>query len=77
MNLDLEQRYKEASNLLRVTVEDNKILIAQHRESVEKERLAFAEKLKEQDMLLDEAKQSILQELTRERQAGLEKEKEK
>ena len=60
-----------------MTADDNKILIAQHRESLEKEKLAFAEKLNEQDKLLDQAKESIMQELVKERQAAVEKDEEK
>lgn len=51
-------------------------MLAQHRDSVEKERQVFAEKLKEQDKLLDDAKESIFQELSKEKQAILEREKE-
>lgn len=76
MNLDLEKRYKEASQSLDLMENDNKILVAKHRDFVEKDRRTFAEKLKEQDRLLDEAKESILQELRKEKQAILEKEKE-
>ena len=76
MNLDLEKRYKEASEALHLTESDNKVLVAKYRESVEKEKRVFDEKLKEQDRLLDEAKESILQELRNEKQAMLEKEKE-
>ena len=72
----MEKRYKEASKALDLMENDNKILVAKHRDSVEKDRRTFAEKLKEQDRLLDEAKESILQELRKEKQAILEKEKE-
>lgn len=74
--MDLERRYKEASEALQISEKDNKILLAQHRDSVEKERQVFAEKLKEQDKLLDDAKESIFQELSKEKQAILEREKE-
>lgn len=76
VNLDLEKRYKEANGALYLTENDNKILLAKHRDSVENERRIFGEKLKEQDRLLDEAKESILQELRKEKQAILKKEKE-
>lgn len=72
----MEKRYKEANEALYLTENDNKILLARHRDSVENERRIFAEKLKEQDRLLDEAKESILQELKKEKQAILKKEKE-
>jgi hypothetical protein len=72
----LEKRYKEANEALYLTENDNKILLAKHRDSVENERRIFGEKLKEQDRLLDEAKESILQELRKEKQAILKKEKE-
>ena len=74
--MDLEKRFKGANEALQVIKKDNKILTAKHRDSVEKERQTFAEKLKEQDRLLDEAKESILQELRKEKQAILEGEKE-
>ena len=76
MNLDLEKRYKEANEALYSTENDNKILVAKYRDSVERERKVFGEKLKEQDRLLDEAKESILEELRKEKQAMLGKEKE-
>jgi hypothetical protein len=76
VNLDLEKRYKEANEALYLTENDNKILVAKYRESVERERKVFGEKLKEQDRLLDEAKESILEELRKEKQAMVEKEKE-
>lgn len=72
----MEKRYKEANEALYLTENDNKILLAKHRDSVENERRIFGEKLKEQDRLLDEAKESILQELRKEKQAILKKEKE-
>lgn len=72
----MEKRFKGANEALQVIKKDNKILTAKHRDSVEKERQTFAEKLKEQDRLLDEAKESILQELRKEKQAILEGEKE-
>lgn len=72
----MEKRYKEANGALYLTENDNKILLAKHRDSVENERRIFGEKLKEQDRLLDEAKESILQELRKEKQAILKKEKE-
>ena len=72
----MEKRYKEASQALNLMENDNRILVAKHRDSVEKDRRTFAEKLKEQDRLLDEAKESILQELRKEKQAILGKEKE-
>ena len=75
--MDLEQRLKETSAVLHLTENDNKLLVAKHRDVVEKEKLLFEEKLKDQDRLLDEAKESILQELFKERQASVEKEKER
>ena len=72
----MEKRYKEANEALYLTENDNKILVAKYRESVERERKVFGEKLKEQDRLLDEAKESILEELRKEKQAMVEKEKE-
>lgn len=56
--------------------DDNKILVAKHCDSVEQQKKAFAAKLQEQDKILDEAKESILQELRKEKQELLEKEKE-
>lgn len=74
--MELERRYKEADEALYLTENDNKILVAKHRDSVEKGRRTFAEKLKEQDRLLDEAKESILQELRKEKQTILAKDQE-
>lgn len=76
MNLDLEKRYRETHEALHLTENDNKILVAKHRDAVEKDRRIFAEKLKEQDKLLDDAKESIIQELRKEKQAILAKETE-
>ena len=74
--MDLEKRYKDINEALHLTENDNKILVAKHRESVEQERRTFSEKLKEQDKLLDEAKESILQELRKEKQKILKNEQE-
>ena len=74
--MDLEKRYKDINEALHLTENDNKILVAKHRESVEQERRTFSLKLKEQDRLLDEAKESILQELRKEKQKILANEQE-
>ncbi|XP_046851718.1 coiled-coil domain-containing protein 150-like isoform X2 [Xenia sp. Carnegie-2017] len=75
-NLELEKRFKEMIETQRKLEDDNKILVAKHCDSVEQQKKAFAAKLQEQDKILDEAKESILQELRKEKQELLEKEKE-
>ena len=54
---------------LKIAATDNKALIAQHKESAQREKDRISQQQQIQDKLLDNAKEAILQELEREKAA--------
>ena len=60
--------HKNTCDLLKAANADNKVLVSQHRNAIERERLALTDKLAEQDRILEDAKQNILQELEKEKE---------
>ena len=54
---------------LKIAATDNKALIAQHKESVQREKQRLAQQQQVHDNLLDNAKEAVLKELEREKAA--------
>lgn len=52
---------------MKIAATDNKALIAQHKESVQREKERVSQQLHMQDKLLDNAKEAVLKELEREK----------
>lgn len=68
------QKLQEA---LKIAATDNKALIAQHKDNIQREKDRVSKQLQVQDKLLDNAKEAVLKELEREKAAVRNTESEK